>query len=325
MRDWASYSARSLFNSSYGVVIPYSAYGLMPTWDGTDKDGNKLPSGTKCIYTITAYGEGEYGDKVYNESENRDVTNFDSIIPDENEPTFNGHKMNKEGDVISFPVVIDTVAPKLKNNAVSFYEEDGRTYIKGTVYDEDGSIAAIQIMPYVTRTYKEGYGDPSYSQVGIDKNNPFYTNHIYDPATKEYTFTADVTEYVHANESFAGENNYYDYKWYGNVLISCGDYGANERGYAVKVDSTEGIVLSQTSALLHVGDEFDLSVNDNTKDEESSLTRTSSNPEVATIDQYGHVKAISAGQTTITVSNGNSSAVCVVAVEEKNTEVKDFD
>ena len=28
------------------------------------------------------------------------------------------------GDVISFPVVVDYVAPKLENNAVSVYEED---------------------------------------------------------------------------------------------------------------------------------------------------------------------------------------------------------
>ena len=32
---------------------------------------------------------------------------------------FNGHAMDKTGDVISFPVVVDYVAPKLENNAVS--------------------------------------------------------------------------------------------------------------------------------------------------------------------------------------------------------------
>lgn len=81
----------------------------------------------------------------------------------------------------------------------------------------------------------------------------------------------------------------------------------------------------QTSAFLHPGDTFELSVNDNTKEENDTLTRTSSNPEVATVDEYGKVTAIAEGQTLITVSNGTSSAVCVVAVEEHSTQVESFD
>lgn len=325
MREWTSYSPKTIYNPNYSVAIPFSIYGTFPTWDGTDAEGNVLPSGTKCTYTITAYGDGEYGEEVFNGEIGREVTDFDSIIPGENEPTFNGHKMDMSGDVITFPVTIDTVAPKLQNNAVSFYEEDGRTYITGKVYDEDGSLASVEIVPYVTRSYKEGYGDPSYSEVGIDRNNPFYTNHIYDESTKEFIFTADVTEYVHSNESYPGENNYYDYKWNGNILLSCGDYGANDRGYAINVDATSGIVLSQTSALLKPGQQFELSVNNNTGNSDVVLKRTSSNPEIATVDEYGRVVAIAPGQTIITVSDGVSSAVCIVAVEEKKAEITDFD
>ena len=153
---------------------------------------------------------------------------------------------------------------------------------------------------------------------------PSLTEYFYDAATKSYTFTADVTSYAHTNESYPGENNYYDFAWNGNVLISCGDYGANERTYAVSVDSTGGLVLSQTSALLHPGSSFDLSVIDNTG-LEGEIVRTSSNPEVATIDEVGHVEAIAPGQTIITVSKGSATAICVVAVEEYNTEVLDFD
>jgi subtilisin family serine protease len=325
MREWTSYPTKSLYDSGLGAPIPFSLYGTFPEWDGTDMDGNILPSGTKCTYTITAYGEGDYGDEVYNSEEDRYVTDFDSIIPGENEPTFNGHAMDMTGDVISFPVTIDTVAPKLENNTVRLYEKDGRTYITGTVYDEDGSIASVEITPYVTRTYKEGYGDPNYSQIGIDRSNPFYVNDIYDAEKKELTFTVDVTEYSHINEAYEGENNYYNYEWNGNVIVSCGDYGANDRSYAIKVDASSGIVLSQTSALLNPGNEFDLSVNNNTEALDDTLTRTSSNPEVATIDEYGHVIAIAPGQTTITVSNGTSSAVCIVAVEDKNIQVESFD
>ncbi len=324
--DWTSYITRTLYNSSYGVAFPFSsyAYGLVPGWDGTDMDGNVLPSGTKCTFTITAYGDGEYGDKVYEEETGLNVTDFDSVAAGSLIPTFNGHQMNMTGDVISFPVTVDTVAPKLENNAVSFYEKDGRTYMTGTVYDEDGTLASIEIVPYVVRSYKEGYGDPNYSEVGIDQTNPFLVENLYEAGKNLYTFTADVTEYVRSNESFPGENNYYNFEWTGNVLLSCGDYGANDRSYAITVDSTEGLVLSQTSALLHPGSSFDLSVIDNTGDD-APITRTSSNPEVATVDETGKVTAIAPGQAIITVSNGVSSAICVVAVEEYHTEVESFD
>lgn len=134
------------------------------------------------------------------------------------------------------------------------------------------------------------------------------------------------TEYAHTNESYQGENNYYNFRvdWkYHSFLMET--YGANDRSYAIKADATEGIVLSQTSAFLHPGDTFELSVNDNTKEEKDTLTRTSSNPEVATVDEYGKVTAIAEGQALITVSNGTSSAVCVVAVEEHSTQVESFD
>ena len=38
------------------------------------------------------------------------------------------------------------------------------------------------------------------------------------------------------------------------------------------------------------------------------ITRTSSNPEVATVDEFGHVVAVAPGQAIITVSNGTYSA-----------------
>lgn len=324
--DWNSYITRTLYNASYGTPIPMSAmyYGLVPTWDGTDMEGNVLPSGTKCNFEIIAYGEGDYGDKVYSEELGYEITNFDAVAAGEITPTFNGHEMDMTGDIISFPITVDTVAPELENNTVSIYEKDGRTYMTGTVYDEDGSLASIEVAPYVTRTYKEGYGDPNYSEVGVDTTNAFLVENFYDPAVKTHIFTVDVTEYAHSIENFEGENKIYDFAWNGNVLVSCGDYGANDRSYAITVDATQGLVLSQTSALLHPGSTFNLSVIDNT-DQEGEMTRTSSNPEVATIDPFGLVTAVAPGQTVITVAKGNASATCVVAVEEVPTVVEDFD
>lgn len=325
-RDWVSYPFKTIYYSAYGAVIPYSSlgYGVFPAWDGTDLDGNALPSGTTCDFSIYAYGEGNYGEEVYNEEVGHYVTDFESFIPGEKEPTFNGHEMDMTGDVISFPVTIDTVAPKIVNNAVAFYEEDGHIYMEGKVYDEDGSLASVEIVPYVYRTYKSEYADPNYKELGMDRNNPFFSETIYDAATKELSFKADVTEYAHTNESYSGENYTYNFEWTGNVVLACGDYGANDRTYVIKVNAENGLVLSQTSALLHVGSSFELSVNNNTGSD-APISRISSNPEVATIDAYGKVVAVAPGQTVITVSNGTDMAHCVIAVEDYNTEVKDFD
>ena len=116
----------------------------------------------------------------------------------------------------------------------------------------------------------------------------------YDPATKTLTFTCDVTEYAHTNESYPGESGTYTFEWDGTIFLSCGDYGLNDRTYVMKVDTGSGIRLSQTSALMYVGGEFELSVLDNTG-AEGDLVRTSSNEDVATIDEYGKIKAIAPG------------------------------
>ncbi|MGN0985813.1 MAG: S8 family serine peptidase, partial [Candidatus Enterenecus sp.] len=328
-RDLATYQTKAYYDYEYGFPIPASLYYFTSTaWDGTDLDGSVLPSGTQCVYTVTAYGEGDYGEEIYYAEYDMWGTDFDAVDPSDpsTEPTFNGHAMDKTGDVISFDVMVDTVAPKLINNAVTVYEEDGRTYITGT-FEDDGSIASVEIRPLVRRSYNlanNPYADPSYEQYGPDVDNPFYVEYIYDADVGVWTFTADVTEYAHTNEAYSGENYYYNYEWTGNVYIYGGDYGGNDRAYAVTVDTTSGLVLSTTSALLHVGDEFDLSVNNNTGSDDA-ITRTSSDPAVATVDEFGHIVAVAPGQTIITVSNGTDSAVCVVAVEEYPTEVIDFD
>jgi hypothetical protein len=171
------------------------------------------------------------------------------------------------------------VAPKLTNSTVSFFEKDGRVYIIGT-FQDDGSIASIEILPHVKRT--NNY-NPDYYEYGMDEINPFYSELIYDARVGQSTFVADVTEYFHKNQSYEGENNVYSYEWTGNVYIFCGDYGGNDRAYIINVDTTEGLVLSTTSALLYVGETFDLNVINNTGSD-AELVRTSSNPEVATID-----------------------------------------
>ncbi len=323
-RDYTIYQFKNYFNYTYGMGIPSSAFYFTETaWDGTDLNGNVLPSGTQCVYTITAYGDGDYPTLV---EEGYEYTDFASIIPGEKEPTFNGHAMDKDGDVITVDMLVDTEAPKLIDSTVSCIVENGRTYMVGT-FTDDGSIASVEIIPQVKRSYnmeRNPYADPDYFEYGMDKNNPFYSELVYDPDVRQWSFKVDVTEYAHTNESYTGENETYNFEWTGNVFIFGGDYGGNDRGYGVTVQTGEGLLLSTTSAKLYVGDTFDLNVINNTGSE-ASLTRTSTHPEVATVDEYGHIVAVAPGQTEIVISNGTDEVICVVAVEEKCTEIMDFD
>ena len=153
------------------------------------------------------------------------------------------------------------------------------------------------------------YGDPSHYEYGMDEVNPFYSELFYDPDVNEWTFNVDVTEYAHTNESYSGENYYYNFEWTGNVFIFGGDYGGNDRGYGVTVNTDEGLVLSTYSAHLYVGDSFNLSVINNTGSDED-LSRTSTDPEVATVDEYGNIVAVAPGQTEIVISNGTDEGCC---------------
>lgn len=200
------------------------------------------------------------------------------------------------GDGIAFDVLVDTNAPKLHNSAVSIYEEDGRTWLEGT-FEDDGSLASVEIFPQVKRSYNtqnNPYADPNYFEYGMDKNNPFYTEMIYDADVQEWTFRCDITEYAHTNESYSGENYYYNFDWTGNIFIFGGDYGGNDRGYAVTVNTDPGLVLSTTSARLYVGDTFELNILDNTGDD-LPITRSSEKSEVASIDEYGIITAVAPG------------------------------
>ena len=325
-RDFTTYQIKDYYYTSVGAAVPSSQqYFIEENWGGTDLEGNVLPSGTQCVMTITAYGVGDYP-MVMNEEVGRMVSDFEAVANGEKLPTFNGHAMDMTGDVIAFDVLVDTNAPKLHNSAVSIYEEDGKTWLEGT-FEDEGSLASVEIFPQVKRSYNmqnNPYADPAYFEYGMDKNNPFYTEMIYDADVQEWTFRCDITEYAHTNESYSGENYYYNFDWTGNIFIFGGDYGGNDRGYAVTVNTDPGLVLSTTSARLYVGDTFELSVIDNTGDD-LPIIRSSEKSEVASVDEHGIITAVAPGQTVITVSNGEESVVCVVAVEERPTEVVDFD
>ena len=316
-RDFTAFQFKSYYNQAKGMVLPASLYYFTNANFNGKVDNVAIPSGTECIYTITAYGPGDFPTTYENGQE---VTDYEAIVSGRWSPKYNGHEIDMTGDVLSIPMRVDTQAPRLENSAVSLKIEDGKTLLSGK-FTDDGAIASVEVVPVVKRTDKR---DPSCVDYAPDYNNAFYSQCIFDGGVNEWTFTADVTEYSHTNQTFEGENELYDFEWTGNVYIFGGDYGGNDRSYGVTVNATPGLVLSTTSALLHVGNTFDLIVNNNTGSD-APLTFTSSNPEVATVDEFGHIQTLAPGQAVVEVSNGTESAYCIVAVREKNTEVIDFD
>ena len=308
-RDYSTNNFKTFYSNTQKANMVSSAFmdTFVGEWAGTDLEGNVLPSGTECVYTLYAYTDGEYPsheDEVTGEI----VYDYEQVIPGVNEPTFNGHAMNMAGDVISVPVRVDTQAPKLVDGAVHLRtDEEGKTYMSGT-FTDDGALASVEVYPLV-KIVDSWYGTVSYA---TDTEHPLYVQNIYDPAVKEFSFETDALTYTGS------------YEWTGIAYVYGGDYGANDKGYAVVVtNSDEGIQLSQTSALMYTGDTLHLSVNNNT-DEMGTLVRSSSNPAVATIDEDGTITAVAPGQAIITVSNRSASAVCVVAVEEKPVKLVDF-
>ncbi len=76
----------------------------------------------------------------------------------------------------------------------------------------------------------------------------------------------------------------------------------------------QSVTLSATSKSLNVGEEFTLTATLTPSDCTDDLSWVSSNTAVATVDGKGKVKAMGAGNATITASAGGKSATCEVSV-----------
>ena len=91
---------------------------------------------------------------------------------------------------------------------------------------------------------------------------------------------------------------------------------------AVKAKSVKGIKLNNTSLTLKVGSSSKLQfVLDPTNAGNQSVTYSSSDPKIATVDSNGLVKAIEVGSTNITVKSmdGGFTAKCTIKVIPKTT------
>lgn len=110
------------------------------------------------------------------------------------------------------------------------------------------------------------------------------------------------------------------------ITVTANDGSGISASCTVTVEPTlvEEIVLSQTTATLRVGDEIQLSaivMPDDATD--GSVTWSSSNPAVATVDGEGNVSAISLGtaQIVVTAKDGSGvSASCSITVEATPVE-----
>ncbi len=98
------------------------------------------------------------------------------------------------------------------------------------------------------------------------------------------------------------------------ITAKCGSVSAT-CSVTVVATPAESVTLSQTTASLKVGESVSLTATvlpANTTDK--TVTWTSSNPAVATVDANGKVTAVALGNTTITAKCGSVSATCSMTV-----------
>lgn len=108
----------------------------------------------------------------------------------------------------------------------------------------------------------------------------------------------------------------------GNTTITatCGDLSAT-CSVNVLPTAVSSITLSQSAAQLREGESMTLTATVLPEDaNDKTVTWTSSNPSVATVDANGNVIAIATGETIITASCGDVTATCSVSVVQTPAE-----
>ncbi len=129
------YLSKTMYNSSYGMAIPFVFSWDYPTtpdylYDFTDADGNYLPDGTELTLTLSAILTYE------------DSSDFGDY-PD-------GTRAEPAQE-LSFPIYIDTTAPVLVGDPVES-TEDGRNYMTFT-FQEANPAAAVLMNTSGSMTY----------------------------------------------------------------------------------------------------------------------------------------------------------------------------
>ena len=204
------------------------------------------------------------------------------------------HESRNVRDTLTFPVYIDTQAPQLDQGRVTLSTgADGRTTLGMQVSDEHLYLDTEIFVANDDGTISTSSEKLLHKNVGLADM----------PDVTSDAVSVDVTDY-------AGKLLY----------VQLSDWGYNYAAYLVQLpDTFEGttLSLSDTTAFLFTGEQ-QLLVFDT--DTEAALTWTSSNDDVASVDENGLVTAKAPGVTTVTATTANGASVsCVVGVSDQLT------
>lgn len=205
------------------------------------------------------------------------------------------HESRNVRDTLTFPVYIDTQAPQLDQGRVTLSTgADGRTTLGMQVSDEHLYLDTEIFVANDDGTISTSSEKLLHKNVGLADM----------PDVTSDAMSVDVTDY-------AGKLLY----------VQLSDWGYNYAAYLVQLpDTFEGttLSLSDTTAFLFTGEQQQLLAFDT--DTDTALTWTSSNADVASVDDSGLVTAKAPGVTTVTATTANGASVsCVVGVSDQLT------
>ena len=205
------------------------------------------------------------------------------------------HESRNVRDTLTFPVYIDTQAPQLDQGRVTLSTgADGRTTLGMQVSDEHLYLDTEIFVANDDGTISTSSEKLLHKNVGLADM----------PDVTSDAMSVDVTDY-------AGKLLY----------VQLSDWGYNYAAYLVQLpDTFEGITLSlsDTTAFLFTGEQQQLLAFDT--DTEAALTWTSSNDDVASVDENGLVTAKAPGVTPVPATTANGASVsCVVGVSDQLT------
>ena len=259
----SGYNRKTIYSAIYDMMVPMSAYaGFSPTpYGGTDLTGKLLPDGTRLTFTVEA------------------------------ELAFEDHEANNKKDTWSFPLLIDTTAPELKDMSVRFVTENGRTYLEGTFID--------------------GYAMMDVAAMGV----LIYGNSIYGDVNTRQDLASDGSD----RQSFRFDVTDLDSEY---IYLMGYDSAYNAATYLIPTASAEGLTITEDAVLLNIGQSAQIAVVDHSGST-AAVTWTSSNEAVAAVNENGVISARASGTALVTATRGSDSVTCLVGVRPE-TKVESF-
>ena len=257
------HNRKTVYSPVYDMMVPASAYaGFSPApYGGTDALGRVLPDGTRLTFTVEA------------------------------ELDFDAHPSNNRKDTWSFPLLIDTTAPELKNMTASFVTEGGRTYLEGTFADGYAMMNAAAMGVLI-------YGSSIYGDVKTRQDHPADGN-------REQAFRFDVTDISSEYIYLMGYDSAY------NCVT-----------YLIPTAKSDGLTITEEAVLLDIGQSAQVAVVDHSGSD-VPLNWTSSNEAVAAVNHNGVITAVSSGTALVTARRGTAAVSCLVGVRP-DTRVEGF-